>query len=147
MTQLFSDVTEQARRTRKQGHTAQQLRRAADVSKRGTSHSGTVKRQRAAKHLGMNTTNGLEQAQVRSPQSLPLGKLNDHGGPGINGLMHRVAQSRNEAASSPLFGDCPAGKLVPLLIGRWELARDGCQHACEKAASVFCDAEEPRATT
>jgi hypothetical protein len=46
-----------------------------------------------------------------------------------------------------LLGDSPAGKDVPLLIGRRELARDGCQHASEKAASVFCDAEEPRATT
>src|SRR6266704_2452676 len=140
-------MAEQPRRTREQGHTAQQLWRQPNVGKRGTSHSSAVERQRAAKHLGMDSTNGLEEAQVRSPQALLLGKLDDHGGPGINGLMHRVAQSRNEAASSPLFGDRPAGKLVPLLIGRRELARDGCQHACEKAASVFCDAEEPRAAT
>src|SRR5437016_3063253 len=115
-------MAEQARRTRKQGHTAQQLWRQPDVSKRGTSHSSTVKRQHAAKHLGMNTTNGLEQAQMRSPQSLPLGNLNDHGGARIHCFMHGVAQSGNEAASSPLLGHCPYGKCVPLLIGRRELA-------------------------
>src|SRR5438105_15861647 len=103
MTQLFSEVTEQARRTREQGHTAQQLRRQPDVSKRGTSHSGTVERQRAANHLRMDSTNGLEQAQVRSPQAFPVSNLNDHGGARIHCFMHRVAQSGNEAASSPLL--------------------------------------------
>src|SRR5947208_12952363 len=133
MTQLFSDVTEQARRTRKQGHTAQQLRRQPDVSKRGTSHSGTIERQRAAKHLGMNTTNGLEQAQVWTPQALPLGDLDDHGGARIHCFMHWVAQSRNEAASSPLLGHCPSGKRVPLLVGLWDLARDACPPVGHKA--------------
>src|SRR5947209_19871167 len=129
MTQLFSEVTEQARRTREQGHTAQQLGRQPDVSKRGTSHSRTVERQRAAKYLGMNTTNGLEQAQVRTPQALSLGNRDDHGGARIHCFMHRVTQSGNEAASSPLLGHCPSGKCVPLLIGLWELARDACQYA------------------
>jgi hypothetical protein len=84
---------------------------------------------------------------VRSPQALLVGNRDDHGSPRVNSLMYRVAQSRDEAASSPLLGNRPAGKRVPLLIGLWKLARDSCQHACEKAASIFCDAEEPRATT
>src|SRR5258708_29146277 len=104
MTQLFSDVTEQARRTREQGHTAQQLRRQPDVSKRGTSHSGTVERQRAAKHLGMNTTNGLEQAQVRTPQALPLGNLTDHGAARIHYFIHPAAPSVHETPRTPLLG-------------------------------------------
>src|SRR5215472_3657618 len=95
----------------------------------------------------MNTTNGLEQAQVRSPQALSPGNFDDHGGTGVDGLMHRVAQSWDKAASSALLRDRPAGKHVPLLIGHWERARDGCKHASEKAASVFCDAEEPRSAT
>ena len=61
--------------------------------------------------------------------------------------MYRVTQTRYKAASSTLFGDSPSGKRIPLLIGLWDLARNGSQHAREKAARVFCDAEEPRATT
>ena len=65
----------------------------------------------------MDTTNGIKQAQVRSPQTLVVSNRDNDGGSRINGLMHRVAQSWNEAASSALLGDSLAGKLVPLLIG------------------------------
>jgi hypothetical protein len=95
----------------------------------------------------MDTTNGLEQAQVRSPQALLVGNCDDHGGARVNGLMYWVAQAWDEAANSVLLDDSPAGKRIPLLIGLWELARDGRQHASEKSPSVFCDAEEPRAAT
>src|SRR5712692_853203 len=95
----------------------------------------------------MDTTNGLEQAQVRSSQALMVGNRDDHGRTRVNGLMYWVAQARDEAACSALLDDCPTGKRIPLLIGLWELARDGCQHASEKSASVFCDAEKPRAAT
>src|SRR6266705_83429 len=93
----------------------------------------------------MDTTNGLKQAQVRSPQTLVVGKCNNDGGTRINGLMHRVAQPWDKAASGALLRDSPAGKLVPLLIGRRERVRDSCQHTSEKSACVFRDAEEPRA--
>ena len=55
--------------------------------------------------------------------------------------MYWVAQAWDKAASSALLDDSLTGKRVPLLIGLWELARDGCQHASEKSASVFCDTE------
>ena len=93
----------------------------------------------------MDTTDGLEQAQVRSPQALLVSNRDDHGCTRINALMHRVPQSWNEPASSALLGDGSAGKLVPLLIGLRKLTRDGCQYARQKAASVFCDAKEARA--
>jgi len=95
----------------------------------------------------MDTTNGLEQAQVRSPQALVVGNRDDHGRTRVNGLMYRVTQAWDEEASSALFDDSPASKRVPLLIGHRELAINGYQHASEKSASVFCDAEEPRAAT
>src|SRR5712691_9225558 len=95
----------------------------------------------------MDATNGLEQAQVRSPQALLVGNRDNHGCTRVNGLMYWVAQAWDEAASRALLDDSPAGKRVPLLIGLWELARDGRQHASKKSASVFCDAEEPRAAT
>src|SRR5579884_2353612 len=147
MTQLFSNVTKQSRRTCKQGYTAQQLWWQSNVGKSGTSHASAVERQRAAKHLWMHSTNGLEQAQVWSTQALLVSNRDDHGGPRINVFRHWVAQSRHKAASSPLLSDRSAGKRVPLLICRRKLSPDSCQHPSEKAASVFCDAKEPGATT
>src|SRR5260370_6052848 len=95
----------------------------------------------------MDTTDGREQAQVRSPQALLVSNRDDNGCTRINALMHRVPQSWNETASSALLGDGSESKLVPLLIGLRKLARDGCQYARQKAASVFCDAKEARAAT
>src|SRR5258708_32661751 len=95
----------------------------------------------------MDTTDGLEQAQVRSPQALLVSNRDDNGCTRINALMHRVPQSWNETASSALLGDGSESKLVPLLIGLRKLARDGCQYARQKAASVFCDAKERPAAT
>ena len=60
----------------------------------------------------MDTTNGLEQAQVRSPQALLVGNRDDHGCTGVNGLMYWVAQAWDEAASSALLDDSPVGKLI-----------------------------------
>src|ERR1700694_598137 len=94
----------------------------------------------------MDTTNGFEQAQVRPPQALLVGNRDDHVCTRVNGLMYGMAQAWDEAASGALLGDSMAGKCVPLLISLREMARDGCQHASEKKASVLCDAEAPRAT-
>src|SRR5438067_682007 len=65
-----------------------------------------------------------------------------HSRPGINVFMHRMAQAGDEAASGPLLSDCLAGKRVPLLIGLWKLTCYGGQHASEKSASIFCNAEK-----
>ena len=74
----------------------------------------------------MDTANGLKQAQMRPPQALLFGNGDDHSGARIHCFMHRVAQSWNEAASSPLLGHCPSGKRIPLFIGLRELAHDAC---------------------
>jgi hypothetical protein len=90
----------------------------------------------------MDTTNGLEQAQVWSPQALTLGNGDNHGDTRVNGFMYWVAQSWDEAARCTLLGDSMAGECVPLLIGLGEMARDGGQYASEKSACIFRDTEE-----
>src|SRR5579884_3888135 len=95
----------------------------------------------------MDTTDGLEQAQVWSSQAFTHGNVDDHGDTRVNGFMDRVAQAWDEAACRTLLSDGLAGKCVPLLIGFREMVGDGGQYASEKAACVFGDAEETRAAT
>src|SRR5579875_271907 len=138
-------MAKQSCRAREQSDAAQQFRWQSNVSQCGPRDTCAVEWQCAAKYLGVDATNGLEQAQVRSTQALALGDLNHHGGTGIGGFMHRMAQSWHETSGCPLFRDGLAGKLIPLLITCGQAARDSCQHAGEKASGVFCHAEEARA--
>ena len=84
-------MPKQPRRTREQGHTAQQFGWQSDVGERGTSHASAVERQRATEHFGMDTTDSLEQTQMRSSQTLALGNRDDDGCTRVTGLMDRVA--------------------------------------------------------
>jgi len=115
--QFFGEVAEQARCSREQRHTAQQCGRQAQVGECSACHSRAVERQSTTKHLSVNPTDGLEQAQVRSSQSLLLCQLDDHGSAGIGPLMDRVAQPWNEAARRSLLRHSAPRQRVPLLIG------------------------------
>src|SRR5215471_17763217 len=84
---------------------------------------------------------------MRSPQAFPLSDFEDYSGTGVSLFMYRMAQTWDKAARSTLLCNNAAGELIPLLIGRWELICEGCQHASEEAACVLCDSKEPRATT
>ena len=42
-------------------------------------------------HFGMDTTDSLEQTQMRSSQALALGNRDDDGCTRVSGLMDRVA--------------------------------------------------------
>jgi hypothetical protein len=62
---FLCQMTKQSRRSRKQRHSAQQLRWQTNVGQRSTSHACTIERERAVKYLSMHSANRLEEPQMR----------------------------------------------------------------------------------
>src|SRR6266566_1274814 len=56
----------------------------------------------------MDTTNGLKQAQVRSPQTLVVGKCNNDGGTRLNGRRERVRDSCQHTSEKSACVFCDA---------------------------------------
>ena len=99
--------------------------------------------QPAAEHLLVRAADRLEQPQVRAAQALLLGDPDEHGGPGVLDLVHRVAETRDvpaglTGAAYGVEGDrVPAGVvggcLVQVVEGRVQVG-----------AAVLGDPEEAR---
>jgi hypothetical protein len=80
---------------------SQQRQGKAEVREHGAAYARPVERQGPAEDLGMHAADGLEQTQVRAPQALLRSDLDEHRGPGVLDLVHRVAEAGHELLRFP----------------------------------------------
>ena len=98
---------------------------------------------RAPEHLLVGAADRLEQPQVRAAQALLLGDPDEHGGPGVLDLVHRVAETRDVPAGLARAAYGVEGDRVPAGVVGGRLV-DVVEGRVQVGAAVLGDAEEAR---
>ena len=140
---LLGDLAEQPGRPGQQGEPAEQLDRQPEVGQGRAADAGAVEGQPAAEHLLVRAADGLEQPQVRAAQALLLGDPDEHGGPGVLDLVHRVAETRDVPAGLARAAYGVQGDRVPAGVVGGRLV-DVVEGRVQVGAAVLGDPEEAR---
>ena len=89
----------------------------------------------------MNTTNCLEQRQVRTECSVLAGERHEHWGTRVAVLVHRVTKTRDKLALFFLQTDRFTRDFIPFGFGAL-VCTNALQFFCKKYCAVFGDTTE-----
>ena len=139
---LLGELAEQAGGPGQQRDAAQQLHRQPEVGERGAADARPVERQRPAEHVRVHPPDRLVQPEVVAAQALLLGDAEQHRGPRVAHLVHRVAEAGHVAARLPGAAHQVQRQRVPAGVVRrqWTVVRG--QRVGQEAARVLGDPEE-----
>src|ERR1019366_7756616 len=140
---LLGQVTQQASRPGEQREPAQQVDGEAEVGQGRAAGARAVERQGAAEDLRVDPADRLEQLQVRAAQSLLLGDPDQHRGPRVGDLVHRVAQAGDEQATRTGLPYRRQRYRIPARVVIRQRLTGRRQRGGQETAAVLGDAEEP----
>ena len=143
---LLDEVAEEACAAREERYPAHHPHRQTDVGQHCPAHARAVEREGLGEHLGVHSTDRLEQRKMWAEGSVVAGELHQHWRAWVSLLVHGVTETRNELALLSLQAHALECHGIPAVLRRRQLT-DANEFTGQEVRTIFGDAEESRATT